>query len=189
MFGPKRKPSDFYAEVESHLELERETLQRAQALLDMVARRLSRQYSNTDKDLAVKVYPELRARPIPQAGSLVVVLSGLFLGLTTIVLPLAAVSQRTQEIGIRMAFGADSQDILRMTLGEGFIIVGAGLTIGLASALSAARIVRNFVSVSATDPLTYLSVSATLAVVSLLACYIPARRATKVDPMVALRYE
>jgi predicted permease len=100
-----------------------------------------------------------------------------------------AVSQRTHEIGIRMAFGADSQDVLRMTLGEGFIIVGAGLTIGMAGALAAARVVRNFVSVSATDPLTYLAVSATLAVVSLLACYIPARRATKVDPIVALRYE
>jgi predicted permease len=100
-----------------------------------------------------------------------------------------AVSQQTQEIGIRMAFGADSQDILRMTLGEGFIIVGAGLTLGLAGALAAARVVRNFVTVSATDPLTYLAVSATLAVVSLLACYLPARRATKVDPMVALRYE
>ena len=100
-----------------------------------------------------------------------------------------AVSQRTQEIGIRMAFGADSQDILGMTLGEGLIIVGAGLTLGLAGALAAARVVRNFVTVSATDPLTYLAVSATLAVVSLLACYIPARRATKVDPIVALRYE
>ena len=100
-----------------------------------------------------------------------------------------AVSQRTQEIGIRMAFGADSQDILGMTLGEGLIIVGAGLTLGLAGALAAARVVRNFVTVSATDALTYLAVSATLAVVSLLACYIPARRATKVDPIVALRYE
>ena len=67
--------------------------------------------------------------------------------------------------------------------------MGAGLTIGMAGALAAARVVRNFVSVSATDPLTYLAVSATLAVVSLLACYIPARRATKVDPIVALRYE
>jgi len=100
-----------------------------------------------------------------------------------------ATSQRINEIGIRMALGADSQDVLRMILGEGIIIVGAGLTIGLVGALSAARVVRNFVAVSATDPLTYLIVSATLTLVSLLACYSPARRATKVDPMMALRYE
>ena len=100
-----------------------------------------------------------------------------------------ATSQRINEIGIRMALGADSQAVLRMILGEGIIIVGAGLTIGLVGALSAARVVRNFVAVSATDPLTYLIVSATLTLVSLLACYSPARRATKVDPMTALRYE
>jgi len=100
-----------------------------------------------------------------------------------------AASQRTHEIGIRMALGADSRDILRMILGEGFVIVGAGLTMGLAGALSAARVVRNFVIVNAADPLTYLTVPATLTLVSLLACCIPARRSTKVDPMVALRYE
>jgi len=116
------------------------------------------------------------------------------LGLTLAIIGVYAVisytlGQRTQEIGIRMAFGANSQDVLLMILGEGFVIVGAGLTIGLAGAVSAARVVRNFVTVSATDPLTYLAVSATLAVVSLLAGYVPARRATKVDPMVALRYE
>ena len=98
-------------------------------------------------------------------------------------------SQRTHEIGIRMALGAHSQDILRMILGQGIVIVGSGLTIGLAAAFSAAHVVRNFVTVSATDPLTYLIVSATLTLVAVLACYIPARRATKVDPMVALRYE
>ena len=98
-------------------------------------------------------------------------------------------SQRTHEIGIRMALGAHSQDILRMILGQGIVIVGAGLTIGLAAAFSAAHVVRNFVTVSATDPLTYLIVSATLTLVAVLAGYIPARRATKVDPMAALRYE
>jgi predicted permease len=99
------------------------------------------------------------------------------------------VSQRTSEIGIRMALGADPRNILRMILGEGLMIVGAGLTIGLAGALLAARVVGNFVTVSATDPLTYGIVTATLTLVSLLACYTPARRATKVDPMIALRYE
>lgn len=100
-----------------------------------------------------------------------------------------AVSRRTHEIGVRMALGAQSQNILRGTLGQGVIIVGVGLIIGLAAAFLAARVVRNFVAVSATDPLTYLIVSGTLAFVALLACYIPARRAIRVDPMVALRYE
>ena len=98
-------------------------------------------------------------------------------------------SQRVNEIGIRMALGANSRDVLRMILGEGLMIVGAGLTIGLAGAFSATRIVRNFVTVSATDPLTYVIVVAILTLVSLLACYTPASRATKVDPMAALRYE
>jgi predicted permease len=98
-------------------------------------------------------------------------------------------SQRVNEIGIRMALGANSRDVLRMILGEGLMIVGAGLTIGLAGAFSATRIVRNFVTVSATDPLTYVIVVAILTLVSMLACYTPASRATKVDPMVALRYE
>jgi predicted permease len=100
-----------------------------------------------------------------------------------------AVSQRTNEIGIRMALGANSQDVLRMIFAEGLLIVGAGLAVGLVGALLSARVVGKFVAVSATDPLTYLIVSATLTLVSLLACYTPARRATKVDPMIALRYE
>jgi putative ABC transport system permease protein len=100
-----------------------------------------------------------------------------------------AASQRTHEIGIRMAVGARPEDILRMILGQGIVIVGVGLIIGLAATFSAARVVQNFVTVSATDPLTFLTVSASLTFVALLACYIPARRATRVDAMVALRYE
>jgi len=100
-----------------------------------------------------------------------------------------AASQRTHEIGIRIAIGARPQDILRMILGQGIVIVAVGLVIGLAAAFLAARLVRNFVTVSATDPLTFLTVSASLTFVALLACYIPAWRATRVDAMVALRYE
>jgi ABC-type antimicrobial peptide transport system permease subunit len=100
-----------------------------------------------------------------------------------------AVSQRTHEIGIRTALGAQQADILKMIFRQGFMIVGTGLIIGLAAAFAAARVVGNFIAVSPTDPATYLSVSTALTLVALLASYIPARRATKVDPMEALRYE
>jgi putative ABC transport system permease protein len=100
-----------------------------------------------------------------------------------------AASQKTHEIGVRMALGAQRWDVLKMIFGEGLLIVGVGLALGLAAVLTASRVMGQFLIVSATDPLTYITVSALLALVALLACYIPARRAMNVDPMVALRYE
>lgn len=101
-----------------------------------------------------------------------------------------AVSQRTNEIGIRVAMGASQTAILRMILRQGVMIVSAGLLAGLALALAIARLVGNFIEgVSSYDPVTYLGVSALLSLVALFACYIPARRAMRVDPIVALRYE
>jgi predicted permease len=100
-----------------------------------------------------------------------------------------AVSKRTHEIGIRTALGAEQGDILKMIFRQGLFIVGAGLGVGLAGAFAASRVVGDFIAVSPTDPFTYLAVSGLLTVVALLACYVPARRAAKVDPMVALRYE
>jgi predicted permease len=100
------------------------------------------------------------------------------------------VSQRTNEIGIRMAMGAAQTSILRMILRQGLWIVLAGLLSGIALALAISRLVADFISgVSPYDPLTYISVSALLCAVALLACYVPARRATRVDPVIALRYE
>jgi len=101
-----------------------------------------------------------------------------------------SVSQRTNEIGIRMAMGAAQASILRMILRQGVWIISAGLISGIALALAISRLVSDFVAgVSPYDPLTYVSVTALLGAVSLLACYFPARRATRVDPMIALRYE
>ena len=100
------------------------------------------------------------------------------------------VSQRTNEIGIRIAIGAAQSSILGMILRQGVWIIATGLAAGLALALAISRLVGDFISgVSPYDPLTYVTVSAALCAVALLACYIPARRAAKVDPMVALRYE
>ena len=100
-----------------------------------------------------------------------------------------AASQKTHEIGVRMALGAQRSDVLKMIFGQGLFIVGIGLALGLAAVLAASRVMGQFLVVSATDPLTYITVSALLAFVALLACYIPARRAMGVDPMVALRHE
>jgi predicted permease len=100
-----------------------------------------------------------------------------------------AASQKTHEIGVRMALGAQPVDILKMIFGQGLFIVAIGLAVGIAMTLAAAQVVGKFLTVSAMDPVTYIVVSAILTIVALAACYIPARRAMRVDPMVALRYE
>jgi ABC-type antimicrobial peptide transport system permease subunit len=101
-----------------------------------------------------------------------------------------AVSERTREIGVRMALGARPGDVLCMVLGQGARMVAVGTSVGILAALGLSRFLQSLLyEIRAADALTYACVTFFLVFVALLACWIPARRAMKVDPMVALRYE
>jgi putative ABC transport system permease protein len=101
-----------------------------------------------------------------------------------------SVAQRTREVGIRMALGAKTIDVLNLVVRDGLKLVLIGIVVGLAGALLLTRLMTTLLfGVTATDAVTYVTVSLGLIIVALLACSIPARRATKVDPLVALRFE
>jgi ABC-type antimicrobial peptide transport system permease subunit len=121
-----------------------------------------------------------------------------FFGITALLLATAgvfgvmaySVAQRTCEIGVRMALGASARGVLRMVLGQATATAAVGVVIGIAGALALTRWMQSqLFGVSPTDPPTFAAVALLLILVSLAACYFPARRATRVDPLVALRYE
>jgi len=101
-----------------------------------------------------------------------------------------SVAQRTREIGIRMALGAQTHSVLKLIIGQGMLLAGSGVGVGLIAAFAVTRVIASLLfGVNATDPLTFAAIALALAGVTALACWIPARRATKVDPMIAMRCE
>jgi putative ABC transport system permease protein len=199
-------------EQEAPLHIYLPLAQRNSSLVGLVVRTISdplslgstieRAIHSVDKDLPIsniRTMDQLMGNAIAQQRLMMVLMASfailaLLLAAVGIYGVMAyAVEQRTQEIGIRRALGAQTSDVLRLVVRQGMILAGAGVVIGSAAALAMARTITVFsgllYGVKATDPVTFILIALLLLVVALLACWIPARRAAKVDPMVALRYE
>ncbi len=166
-----------------------------QALIDPVRREIHALDANLPV-FGVKTGVQFMQR-LQSASQGIATLTGIF-GLLALLLAMIGiygvmaymVAQRTHEIGIRIALGAQSSDVLKLVVGHGLWLVLIGVGLGLIGALAATRVMASLLyGVSATDPLIFASVALLLTIIALVACYVPARRATKVDPMIALRHE
>ena len=166
---------------------------------EALAPAISEQVHQLDPDqpvTSVKTIEQLLGGALSEA-KFSLLLFGLFAGLALVLAAIGiygvmatTVTQRAHEIGLRMAMGAQNRDVLRLIIGQGMSMVLIGLAAGLAAALALTRLMSTLLfRVSPTDPITLALITLLLAAVALLACYLPARRAMKVDPLVALRYE
>jgi putative ABC transport system permease protein len=171
------------------------TVERAQAELQTIAGRLETQYPDTNKDLAVQLtrFREWLVRDVKASlwvlmGAVALILLIACANVANLLLARAA--SRRKELAIRRALGASPARVLGMVVRQGLRLIVIGITFGLLGALALTRLLASLLfPISATDPLTYTAVVLLLALVAIVACLIPARRATRVDPMIALRCE
>jgi predicted permease len=192
--GPQM-PDEFMAMTPSGSSVMIRTAGAVPGLLDSI-RRVSQQMSSQQAIFGAQSMDDLIADSLASQRFSMIIL-GVFAALALLLASVGiygvvsyVVGQRTHEIGIRMALGASRMDILRLFLGSSGELTLSGVGVGLAAALGLTRLIaRMLYGISATDPLTFAAVSAVLIFVALLATYLPARRASRVDPMVALRYE
>jgi putative ABC transport system permease protein len=162
-----------------------ETLKRAVADVDLT--RPATNFRTVEQNLSQQT----------QYLRLYILLLGIFGGIAAILAAIGiygimaySVAERTREIGIRMALGAGSNDVLKMVMRHALLLIGAGCTIGLAGSFALTRLISSgLYGVTATDPATFVAISVLLVVVALIACLIPTIRAIRVDPTIALRYE
>jgi putative ABC transport system permease protein len=164
-----------------------------------VAAPVQRELKNAEKEVLIEDVVTMNRRldlsVAPQRMNVVLLATFAFIALVLAAVGIYgimahSVTQRTQEIGLRMALGAQLRDVLAMVLRSGISLTLIGIAIGLAGAFALTRLMRTLLfGVTPTDAVTFASVAVILFVVAFLACYIPARRATRVDPLVALRYE
>lgn len=164
-----------------------------------MAAAVQREVKALDKDLPiseVRTMEQLLASATARAR-FVAVLLAIFAGMAMALAAVGiygvmshSVAQRSREIGIRMALGAERSDVIRMVVRQGLVLAGAGIVIGIAGATAITRLMSGLLfGVTATDPLTFVTIALLLAAVAFLACLIPARKATKVDPLIAIRCE
>ena len=197
--APSAKPAFYWADWQFTNGDERVVTLRAGSNLNSLAAALPKEVLALDKDLPitdVKTLDEVGAHAIA-TSKFSVMLVGTFAALALVLAAIGifgvvsySVTQRTHEIGIRMALGASHENVVTMILKQGAMLAVFGVTIGLAAAFMLTRVLRGLLyHVSASDPWTYGLVALMLAAIAIIACYIPARRALHVDPLVALRYE
>jgi predicted permease len=197
--APATPPAFYWADWQFPDGNERVVVLRSTADLISLAAAVPKEVLALDKDLPitdVKTLDDVGAHAVSTA-KFTLVLVGAFAGLAVLLAAIGifgvisySVTQRTHEIGIRMALGAQQEDVLGMILRQGAKVTALGVLFGIIGAVTLTRAMRELLyRVSATDPWTFAIVAAVLVAVALAACYIPARRALRVDPMVALRYE
>ncbi len=197
--GPSAKPALYFTDWQSTDDDERIVVVRASSNLSSLASSVRQVVAELDKDLPitdVKPMDEVSAHAVSTA-KFTWMLVAVFAALAMLLAALGifgvmsySVTQRTHEIGIRMALGAQKEDVLGMVVQQGAKIAAIGVVFGLIAGFALTRAMRGLLyGISAADPWTFAAVAALLVVVALVACYIPARRAARVDPIVALRYE